>query len=275
VLAALSLVTLIACAAAPIDGDLGSAGTSQTKKKPASSDPPPPPPSLDSADASTPDAAPECETASPNNKCGLDPQCGCGTNETCTVSSETTGAVSCVSAGTQTLGRPCAQTGDCVAGLACFYGACRPYCSSARSKCSAPGTDLCVEVLDAQNQPEPNMLLCTIACDPRVPSTVCGTNACLWFPTYYSPEKVSDCNFAGATPAYSTCQSDADCKPGYACVDHPKYGPECERWCRVGVAGDCNAPSGETFPPDLSCKDVFGANAPVINGQTEGVCQDD
>lgn len=277
---AFAIATLVACATAPLDPPDPSGDTAaETKKKPSggssgsSTTPPPPPTSLDSADGGS-DASAACTPVAPTNKCGLDPQCGCGSNETCTVTSETTGATACIPGGSATLGRPCNQAGDCVAGLTCYFGACRPYCSNARTKCTAPGTDLCVEVLDNNNKPEPNMKLCTIACDPRNPSPVCGTNSCLWFPTYYSPEKVSDCNYAGTNAPYTPCQGDADCKPGYACVNHPKYGLECERWCRIGVAGDCTAPSGTTFPPNLTCKDVFTTNAPVIGGQKEGSCQD-
>jgi hypothetical protein len=98
---------------------------------------------------------------------------------------------------------------------------------------------------------------------------VCGTNACHWFATYYSPSKVSDCNFGGTTPALSVCATTSDCQPGLACVTHPKYGLECEKWCRIGqVPSDCGT------DPKFTCKDVFGADAPVINGIKEGVCQD-
>src|SRR5436309_784991 len=103
-LSTLALGTLFACAAAPLDPpELISEPT--TKKKPPAS--PPPAPSLDSADASTPDAATQCTTVAPTNRCGLDPQCGCAMNETCDVTADN-GATSCVTAGTGTLGRPCA-----------------------------------------------------------------------------------------------------------------------------------------------------------------------
>lgn len=224
------------------------------------------------ADASVPDAGGQCETVAPNNRCGLVPQCGCGTNETCDVTNVTTGATSCVSGGSATLGRPCTQTGDCMAGLTCEYGACRPYCKTPRSKCGVAGTDLCVEILDDNDKPIPNKSVCTITCDPRAPQGVCGTNACLWLPTYYNPSKVTDCNFAGTVAPYAAaCDGDGDCTAGHVCIEHPsqQIGRECERWCRIGVAGDC--PSS---PAGLTCKNVMGANAPVINGQTLGVCQD-
>ncbi len=219
------------------------------------------------ADAGTENGA--CETVPPNNRCGLDPQCGCLDTETCDVSNRTTGATSCVTGGTATLGRPCDQTGDCIAGLGCLYGACRPYCKTPLEKCSIGGTELCVTMPDDQGKPVPNLSVCTINCDPREPSGVCGVNSCHWFATLYAPNKVSDCNFAGWADELQGCSGHSDCKPGLACVEHPKHGFECERWCRIGVAGDCGT------DPAFKCKDVYGENAPVINGVKEGICQDD
>jgi hypothetical protein len=264
--ALVACVACVACSAtAPtVPDDLGQQDQPTKVKKPA-----PPSTQVQEADASVPDAPETCQTVAPNNKCGLEPQCGCANNETCDVTNETSGATSCVTAGGATLGRPCNQTGDCLAGLTCEYGACRPYCKTPRSKCGVSGTDLCVEILDGSSKPIPNKAVCTINCDPRVPAGVCGTNACHWFATYYSPSKVSDCNFGGTVAALAVCKGTSDCQPGLACIDHPTYGLECEKWCRIGqVPSDCGT------DPKFKCKDVFGANAPVINGVKEGVCQD-
>lgn len=264
-----SIATLIACSSpAPIEDDLVDSAP-QPSKKPTTGTPSNTT-GTHQADASAPpDAATACTTAPPNNRCGLVPQCGCGLNETCDVTNETTGATSCVTAGGATLGRPCVQTGDCLAGLACVYGACRPYCGTALSKCTVAGTDLCVEELGDNDKPIPNKNFCTLTCDPREPAAVCGTNSCHWFEDYYKPNSVSDCNRPGTMAPYSTqCQGDSDCQPGFACITHPKFGPECERWCRIGVAGDC-----PTTPSGLKCVDVFGAQAPVIGGVKEGLCQ--
>ena len=260
-----SVAAAVACSSvAPIPDDVPATDPA-APKTPA----PPSTPKVQEADASVPDSGGACQTVAPNNRCGLDPQCGCGNNETCDVTNEASGATSCVTAGGATLGRPCNQTGDCLEGLTCSYGACRPYCKTPRSKCGVAGTDLCVETLGADDKPVTNRSVCTITCDPRVPAGVCGTNACHWFATYYAPSKVSDCNFGGTVAALAACQDTSDCQPGLACINHPKYGNECERWCRIGqVPSDCGT------DPKFKCKDVFGADAPVINGVKEGVCQD-
>src|SRR5262249_31481256 len=113
--AASTLVLIVACSSADPVPDFQSSPVKGTKQ----SQTPPKNPTLDSGDAGTQDsgAGAACKTTPPNNKCGLDPQCGCGANETCDVTNDASGATSCVSAGGATLGRPCQQTGDCLAGL--------------------------------------------------------------------------------------------------------------------------------------------------------------
>lgn len=264
-----ALVVVTGCSASPQlpPDDFDNGGTQSPTKKPSPSTGTT---EVKEADASVPtEAAAQCATVPPNNRCGLSPQCGCGANETCEVTNDTTGATSCVSAGSATLGRPCTQTGDCLAGFTCAYGACRPYCGTAGSKCAVGGTDLCVQANGQAGKPVPNRAFCTINCDPRLPSAVCGTNSCEWFPTEYAPNKVSDCNYPGTKPALSTCELTDECLPGFACITHPdpKIGRECEQWCRIGqTPSDCK--------PGFTCKDVFGANAPVIGGVKEGICQD-
>jgi hypothetical protein len=261
---------LVACSAtAPMPPDDLVSEDPQPQKKPPTTNAT----EVTESDASTPDAPPApaaCKTVAPNNRCGLDPQCGCGANETCEVTNETTGATSCLTAGTTTLGRNCTQTGDCLAGFTCEYGACRPYCTTPLSKCTVGGTDLCVAIMGPDDKPIANKNVCTIQCDPRNPGPVCGTNACHWFADYYKPAKVSDCNFGGTVKAYDVaCTSTSSCLPGLACITWPKAlnGKECQQWCRIGqTPTDC--PSGFT------CKDYYGADAPVINGVKEGLCQD-
>jgi hypothetical protein len=252
---------------------------------------PNPPAMTDAADggssgASSSGSGGACTTVAPNNKCGLDPQCACGNNETCDVTNTATGATSCVTAGGGTLGRNCKSTGDCLAGYTCQYGACRPYCTSSTdgATCSATGTGICYSVMDDANKAIPNARVCTIDCDPRMPSAVCGTNTCIWFADLYAPAHVSDCNYPGSTDVLYGCALDSNdpkggplltaCKPGNGCGLHPTYGYECERWCRVGNDSDCAGLQAKPTDPAFHCKDVYGASAPVIGGVKEGLCQD-
>ncbi len=251
--------------------------------------PPAAPAMTDGADAGSGGGGGACKTVPPNNKCGLDPQCGCETNETCDVTNTTTGATSCMTAGGGTLGRNCKTTGDCLAGFTCQYGACRPYCTSETdgASCTAPGTGICYTAIDdTTNKPIPNARVCTVGCDPKMPSAVCGNNSCIWFADLYAPAHVSDCNYPGSSDVLTGCALDSmnpkgspnltACKPGNACGLHPTYGYECERWCRVGTDADCaDLKNKPTDPAGLfKCKDVYGAAGPVIGGVKEGLCQD-
>lgn len=256
-------MTIVACSSTPPEApdQVESPARNRARAK-EDSDDPPPTSNLASAEAgtgNTGDASAQCVTAPPNNKCGLAPQCGCGTNETCDVTNEATGATSCVTGGAGTLGRPCNLTGDCVAGLTCAWGACRPFCNGPLTKCTEPGTGLCVTIDDENDKPLPNLTVCTVACDPFDPKGVCGTNSCHWFESQYKPHKISDCNYPGPGILKATCEADRDCAAGLLCL-----GQKCEKWCRIGQAGDCAA--------NAKCTDYFGADAPVIGGVTRGVC---
>jgi len=214
----------------------------------------------DSGTTTDPDAGSGvCKTVPPTNRCGLDPQCGCGVNETCDVTNDETGATSCTTAGSATLGRPCGRTGDCAAGLTCAFGACRPYCTTARSKCNQPGTDLCIEMTDSNNNPYPLSNTCSIVCDPWDAKGACGTNRCDWFESFYKPFKISDCSAPGTATLGQACKYDDDCVTGHLCI-----GSKCERWCRMGQAGDC--------PSNKVCDDYFGVDGPTVGGVKRGVC---
>jgi hypothetical protein len=126
------------------------------------------------------------------------------------------------------------------------------------TKCGEPGTDLCVAITD-NGKPLPNLNVCTIACDPFDPKGVCGTNSCHWFESAYKPFRVSDCNYPGASALKGACETDSDCAAGLLCISQ-----KCEKWCRIGQAGDC--------PNNVQCKDFFAADAPVIGGVKRGVC---
>jgi hypothetical protein len=276
--AAAIMVASAACSAPPLpdaDNDMGPI-TPIPKRDASTSDRGS---NLNSTEASTGDGATECHKTGPNFRCSLLEQCGCAPNETCDITDFKTLVNSCVTAGNLALGRQCAATSACQPGLACIFGACRPYCDVADTKCTGPGLGVCVAAYDADGKAIPNSNSCTINCDPMRPEAVCGTGAaCLWFPTMYK-EKVSDCDQPGTGAELATCTLPAgtitdgsQCKAGLTCAHHARLNlNECERWCRL--------PTGtQTFATDcqsgFSCKDVFGANAPTVNGIREGVCQD-
>lgn len=201
-----------------------------------------------------------CKTSGPNYRCGLAPQCGCPPNETCDVTNES-GVVSCVSSGKGTLGRPCLTASDCLAGLGCFFSTCRPYCNTPTEKCTVAGTDLCVRESAKGHE---NRSYCTISCDLREPAGVCGTNSCRWLSL--EGTEVTDCDQPGTGEAMAPCGDDWECKPGLSCRFNPSRGVgECMRWCRLGMPDDCTAEF-------LTCQDLLGEYAPVINGTKYGLC---
>jgi hypothetical protein len=201
-----------------------------------------------------------CVTTAPSNACGLDPQCGCAANETCNIANKSTGAVSCSLAGGGPLASLCTTSSQCAKGFTCAYGACRPYCSTLNTACTTSGTGMCTELWE-NGAAVPNGKVCTISCDLRNPSTVCGSNNCI----YDASVKAADCDKAGTKALYDACSTYNECGQGLACVNHPFYGPECEKWCRVGMDSDCSV-----FEV---CEDVYGVNAPSQGGYTLGHCQ--
>ena len=217
------------------------------------------------ADAGKTDSAADagtstCAKTAPSNACGLAPQCGCASNETCDITTKSTGAVSCGLAGGGPLASLCTTTSQCAKGLTCAYGACRPYCTTPGAACSGAGVGMCTEVYDPPGALVPNGNVCTIACNLRSPSSVCGSNNCIWDASV----KASDCDKAGSKTLYAACSSYNECAQGLACVNHPAFGFECEKWCRLGQ-NDCGLYE--------ICEDVYGATAPTSGGAKLGHCQ--
>jgi hypothetical protein len=121
---------------------------------------------------------------------------------------------------------------------------------------------VCGQYYDPPGTAVPNSNVCTITCDLRNPSAACGSNTCIWDGSI----NTTDCDVAGSKTAYAACTTYNDCQPGFACVNHPLWGFECERWCRVGHNSDC---------PGLleTCEDIYGANAPTQGSSKLGHCR--
>jgi len=193
-------------------------------------------------DAAPPDDSGPCTTTPPGNACGLDPNCGCGTG-TCDLDRTTdAGTVKCVPSGTGILGKVCTTTSDCVAGLTCQFGACRPFCatSDAGAKCAVVGTNVCYDGKGGENDK-----VCGIQCDLRDPGA-CGSpdggvdgsaEGC----AYRASTGATDCYPVGTST--TTCTLVTDCAPGYWCIQ----GGICQKWCRVGQdAIDCAGNGAKT-----------------------------
>ncbi len=212
-------------------------------------------------DSAVVDAGGACATVPPSNACGLAPQCGCAANQTCDVTNNTTGAVSCLLAGGGPNGSYCTSTTQCAKGLTCGYNTCRPYCPTIGAACVGAGLGQCTQYYDpSAGTPVPNSKVCTIACDLRAPAAACGSNNCIFDTTI----NASDCDKSGTKALYDACTRYNDCQQGLSCVDHPLFGYECEKWCRIG-GNDCGL-----FE---SCTDVYGAAAPSSGGSKLGHCQ--
>lgn len=245
----------------PADDDAGQTTTDAGSTTDSGTSPPGDAGDAGKVDSGTTVDAGACAKTAPSNLCGLAPQCGCAANETCDITNKTTGAVSCTLAGGGPLASLCTTSSQCAKGFTCAYGACRPYCATIGAACSGvAGVGMCTELYDPPGALVPNGKVCTITCDLRNPSGVCGSNNCIWDGSV----KSTDCDKSGTKNMYDACSSYNDCKQGMACVNHPVFGPECEKWCRIGQS-DCGL--FET------CEDVYGTNAPTSGGVKLGHCQ--
>jgi hypothetical protein len=210
-----------------------------------------------------------CVPASPGT-CGLAPQCGCASNQTCDVTDVTTGAAACVEAGSAALGRGCNTTGNCVPGLTCFAGACRPYCptANANAPCGAPGTGLCIQiVVTSTGVNAPNDTVCLVNCQLDDPTSCGGTPASgpiAGCTLSTNGGTNADCTAAGTSK--TTCGGFAGgtwqaplCAPGYGCSSTGV----CNQWCRFNVSGTCSG--------GLTCTHVPGGDI-VIDGTAYGYC---
>lgn len=213
-----------------------------------------------SVDAAKDSSTATCATVAPSNACGLSPQCGCAANQTCDVTTATTGAVSCVLAGGGTLGTYCTSSSQCAKGFTCGYNACRPYCPTLGAACVGAGLGECAQYYDSAGTAVKNSKVCTVACDPRSPAAACGSNNCIFDTTI----DATDCDKSGTAGLYDACSRYNDCAQGLACVPHPLFGLECEEWCRIGQ-NDCGILE--------TCEDVYGATAPTSGGVKLGHCQ--
>jgi hypothetical protein len=242
-----------ACATAgggsPVDAgkkDSGGVGTDSSTDGPAPNDTGP-----------GPDTGGNCVKSPPSNVCGVFPQCGCGTQQTCEVDQNALdGSSSCVQAGTIGVGGACNQTaGQCAPGLTCIWGECHAYCGTDGSQCTTPNTNYCVNLTDSNNQPIQNLLVCHNDCNLQDPSSCGGgTEGCVYFDV-----DTVDCYPVGGS---TTCSASSSfCKPGDVCVYDGVSAYTCSPWCRIGL-NDCTSGTCNPF-----------STPPTVNSQEYGYCQ--
>jgi hypothetical protein len=177
-----------------------------------------------------------------SGSCDTFPQCGCATDQRCTVTN-VDGSTTCVANGPTQPYQACASASECTAGTECVGGACKPYCET---QVDCPGSlRECMQVSytpqgSSTSVPIPGFLICSAGCQPEAPSGVCGPSLGCY--PFNDPVTSTDCITAGSGTGPGGCCADAGCTdqditlcaPGFVCVTSG----DCLKWCRVGFA-DC------------------------------------
>lgn len=212
------------------------------------------------SDADVPDASDTCLTTPPGNACGLVPQCGCASSETCDIA-DLSGNVGCVAFGKADAGLPCTTTSGCAKGLTCVFGTCHAFCKVGGDSC-ANGS--CVALSASDDVPIPNFEVCTKRCDLRDPSacggvTPAGTGVCS-----IDGAGSTDCVAGGNLTEKQPCSETESCGPTLVCITLKQGNEttsECRRWCRVGT-NDCG---GTSVCQGFSTKEM-------VDGIEFGIC---
>jgi hypothetical protein len=210
---------------------------------------------------------PMCTLNVPASTCGIWPQCGCTGTQNCNVENTTTFAASCAPSGTTGDYNNCTGNGDsqCAKGRSCVNGVCMPFCGTTTD---CPGSyRACVGVDNSAGTAITGMNVCTQFCDPTNPTSStggfspCGPSVgCV--PNSSANGKVSTClgpagtGVQGDDCTTSSEPDDTKCSPGYGCVSIFSVVNECEKFCYVGVSGQC---TGGTSCGSFSTKQYAGA----------------
>lgn len=187
------------------------------------------------------------------------PQCGCAAGQSCMLNASA--ARVCGVAGFRSEGEGCTAPTDCASGLACVNFS----ASGTGQMCSrmCAGDADCVGGGFCLNEIPGVVRLCTRACNP-VSQTGCAPGLlCTIFNDAAGGRYVTDCTGpAGLGTQDDFCSTEADCAPGYACLDVDGFGPTCNHWCNAVTGAGCGA--------FYTC---YGFTSPVVVGGVEyGVC---
>ncbi len=195
----------------------------------------------------------------------VEPQCGCGIGEKCSVDA---GGRVCEEAGTRTPGQACGNgIGECEAGSVCVVVfetddtlSCSRFCSS-DLQCDGQG-GLCAVGLGGAEDAK----LCSDNCDVVSSSgcAIAGTKCGIYF-DQTDMRYFSSCVGAGAGVAQSECNDQTnECAPGFECLQTQEEGEvfRCFEWCS-SAASECTG--------DLTCQTDF--TPPIVIGAvTYGIC---
>lgn len=212
---------------------------------------------------SSTDMAGMCTPPVAGGQCDTWVQCGCMGGLACTVTDTTSGLTGCVTAGSTNPYSSCTGTGtgQCQPGFTCVDSVCKQYCNGG-ADCGGNFRQ-CGQV-SVNNNPVPQMYICSRLCDPVNPQLDDATfDACGPGTTCYpatAATKASDCiggittpgvhgddcsAFGGSAPDYRLCG------PGTICLgDNPVFAfvGSCYKFCHVGSNADCTggAAAGKT-----------------------------
>jgi hypothetical protein len=220
----------------------------------------------DASDDATPpapiDTGVACAKPSPDDPCGLDPQCDCPSLETCDLDGGN--GTLCVTAGNALAGHGCTTTASCAPGLTCSNGVCRPYCTLSIADAGGCNAKLaeggaCVSLTNSDAGPLAKYGTCSFRCQLQDPNA-CGATGDLNGGCISDGVGGTDCIGVGITAIGGACNYINDCKPGLVCA-----GSACAQWCRVAQTTPSDCTSGE------ACQ-AFAPPVPTAYGVEYGYC---
>lgn len=201
-----------------------------------------------------------CTPPVAGGQCDTSPQCGCSGTQACGVTNET-GITQCAPPGGITPYNLCVSLNDCTKGYACVGSICKLYCET-NVDCLTTGGS-CFQVQHTSGGTSkliPGMNVCSKKCELQNPASACGPGVGCYTDLESAPPK-NDCAKAGTATTAGACLADTTaCAPGYACLANG----DCRKWCRVGVANECD--TGKT------CAGWAAPNEVIVDGITYGVC---
>ncbi|MBX3206774.1 MAG: hypothetical protein KF764_17015 [Labilithrix sp.] len=202
----------------------------------------------------------ECARAAPSNVCGVSPQCGCASEQTCDVV-DTNGHSRCVTAGNAPMGHPCTTSAGCAVGLTCTFGICHAFCNDPTKACSQPKTGACAQIRTTEGADIPNLAICRVACDPHDETSCGGTTPAGTGSCRVDDKGNTECQAGGTRRAGETCSPTEECGPALVCTTS-SAGSTCKRWCRVGRTDCADGKTCAAFASEVNVRGVVYGHCP-------------